>query len=259
MRLGFDGCVCSPWIPGTRGLALLWRDEVLVRLRHFSHNHIDMEVGHLGSDEIWRFTGIYGFAANASRVHTWDLLRTLAAQTSLPWLVARDFNEILNRSEKSGGPPRAMAPMTRFRKALADCDLVDMGYVGSKFTWSNRHTKERLDRSCSTTSWMSMYPCSRNVILPPSTSDHNPLLIEVLASPICRRRSVRRFRFEEMWAQHQDVSSVIQRGWAVPSTGEPMSQVCRKIQSTGNVLLEWHLSVFQQRQTEMKLVSRSWL
>lgn len=228
---------------------MLWRNDVPVRVRHFSHNHIDMEVGHVGSAELWRFTSIYGFAANDSRVRTWDLLRTLAAQTSLPWLVAGDFNEILTRSEKSGGLSRGAAPMARFRWALVDCDLLDMGFVGSKFTWSNRHTKERLDRSCFTPSWKSLYPCSQTLVLPPSTSDHNPLLIEILATPVSRRRRPRRFRFEEMWAQHQDSSAVIKKGWAIPSTGEPMFQVCRKIQSTGELLMEWHLGIFQQRQT----------
>lgn len=212
-RLGFDGCICSPKLPESRGIALLWQNEVPVRLRHYSYNHIDMEVGRLGSAEIWRFTGIYGFAANGDRVRTWDLLRTLAAQSSLPWLVDGDFNEILSNSEKSGGPPRGAAPMARFRGALVDCGLSDMGFVGSKFTWFNRFTKERLDRACYSSHWNAMYPCSRTLTLPPSKSDHSPLLIEVSAEPVSHLKKPRRFRFEEMWAQHQDASAVIQKGW----------------------------------------------
>lgn len=50
--------------------------------------------------------------------------------------------------------------MARFRSSLVDCNLVDMGYVGSKFTWFSRFTKERLDHACSTPSWSSMYPFS---------------------------------------------------------------------------------------------------
>lgn len=55
-------------------------------------------------------------------------------QSSLPWLVAEDFNEILRNSEKIGGHLQGAAPMARFRSSLVDCNLVDMGYVGSKFT-----------------------------------------------------------------------------------------------------------------------------
>lgn len=126
VRMGFDGCICSPWESEKRGLALYWCNDIRVRLRHFSLNHIDVEVGHLGSSEVWRFTGIYSFSSNGDRVRTWDLLRTLAAQTSLPWLVAGDFNEILSNVDKSGGPPRGNAPMERFRAALVDCGLSDM-------------------------------------------------------------------------------------------------------------------------------------
>lgn len=187
-----------PWIPSlnigqflSRGLALLWCNEVPISLRHFSHNNIDMEVGHLGSDELWRFTGIYGFVANNSRVRLWDLLWTLAVQTSLPWLVAGDFNEILTNLEKFRGLSRGVAPMARFHRALVDCDLLHMGYVGSKFTWSNRHTKKRLDCSCFTSSWKAMYQWSRTLTLPPSTSDHNPLLIENLDTLVLHHRRPR--------------------------------------------------------------------
>lgn len=225
-----------------------------MRLRHYSFRHIDVEVGLLGSSEILRFTGIYGFAAQGERVLTWDFLRTLAAQSSLPWLVAGDFNEILCNAEKSGGPQRGGAPMARFRETLVDCGLSDMGFVGSRFTWSNRFTKERLDRGCCSTSWKTLYPCSRVVTLSPNKSDHNLMLIEISADPVLHERRPHRFRFEEMWLQHNDCPAIIKQGWALPSLGEPMKQVWMKINSTGKLLMEWHLGVFQQRQVEMKLV-----
>lgn len=133
----------------------------------------------MGSNELWRV--VYGFATNGDRGHTWNLLCTLATQSSLPWLVAEDFNEILSNSEKFGGHLQGASPMARFRSSLVDCNLVDMGYVGSKFTWFSRFTKKCLDRACSTPSWSSLYPCSWTITLPPSKSNHNPLLIEVSA------------------------------------------------------------------------------
>lgn len=232
----------------------VWLFFGTVHFRYYSHNCIDVEVGTPGSNEHWRFTGVYGFAANGDRMRTWNLLRSLESQASLPWLVAGDFNEILCNAEKSGGPPRGAIPMLNFRRALVDCGLKDLGFFGSKFTWCNRYTKERLDRACSTPSWSAMYPCSRVVTLPPNKYDHNPLLIEVKAEPFAQRRRSRRFRFEEMWAQHQDSTSVIQQGWTLPTTGDPMAQVCKKIHYTGALLMEWHLGVFQQRRTEMKLI-----
>ncbi|XP_062021002.1 uncharacterized protein LOC133737477 [Rosa rugosa] len=62
---------------------------------------------------------------------------------------------------------------------MTGCGLFDMGFVGSKYTWSNRYTKERLDRAFHSMHWRECFPFSRVVTLPPSDSDHCPLLIEV--------------------------------------------------------------------------------
>ncbi|XP_024164202.1 uncharacterized protein LOC112171222 [Rosa chinensis] len=34
--------------------------------------------------------------------------------------------------------------MATFRRIMTDCGLMDMGFIGSRFTWSNKFTKERL-------------------------------------------------------------------------------------------------------------------
>ena len=57
----------------------------------------------------------------------------------MPWLCCGDFNEILFNHEKEGGPPRAERCMEKFRQALEDCELQDLGFVGDAFTWKNHH------------------------------------------------------------------------------------------------------------------------
>ncbi|XP_024155779.1 uncharacterized protein LOC112163738 [Rosa chinensis] len=236
-NLGFDGVICSPCSDDCRGFGLFWRNEVPVRLRNYSTNHIDVEVGAIGSVGAFRFTGVYGVAIAADRMITWNLLRTLAAQVNMPWIVAGDFNEILYLDDKTGGPPRNVVQMNRFRQALVDCELMDMGFVGSRYTWSNRFTKERLDRACQNVQWRTLYPFSRVITLPLSLSDYCPLLVEVLPEPLPLSRTLKQFRFEEMWLQHTDCVNV-----------------GRKIKQTGTLLQRWHSDVFQQRQTEIKLI-----
>ncbi|XP_062028694.1 uncharacterized protein LOC133744637 [Rosa rugosa] len=253
-RIGFDGVVCAPKDDDCRGLALFWRRELPVRLHTYSANHIDAEVGVVGSEGVFRFTGIYGVATTANRDITWNLLRLLATQYNLPWLVAGDFNEILCHADKSGGPARPVGQIQRFRQALVDCDLVNMGFVGSRFTWSNRFTKERLDRACHTVQWRDLYPFSRVITLPLSHSDHCPILIDVNPDSGSLPRSPRAFRFEEMWLAHTGCTGVVEQGLMLPTIGESMSQVSRKIKHTGHLFLKWHDGTFQQRQTEMKLI-----
>ncbi|XP_062028770.1 uncharacterized protein LOC133744726 [Rosa rugosa] len=191
-NLGFDGVICSPYKDDCRGLGLFWRNEILVRLRNYSTNHIDVEVGAIGSAGVFRFTGIYGITATADH--------------------------------KSRGPPRNVAQMNRFRQALVDCDLMDMGFVGSHYTWANRFTKERLDRACQNLQWKTLYPFSRVITLPLSRSDHCLLLIDVIPEPLPSSRTPKQFRFEEMWLQHEALLSVIEQGWMTPVTGEFMGQ-----------------------------------
>jgi hypothetical protein len=50
----------------------------------------------------WRFTCFYGAPETHLRENSWNLLRTLNGQYSLPWCCVGDFNEIVRNSEKSG-------------------------------------------------------------------------------------------------------------------------------------------------------------
>ncbi|KAL5863359.1 hypothetical protein ACOSQ3_000873 [Xanthoceras sorbifolium] len=66
-------------------------------------------------------------------------------------MIGGDFNEILRGDENEGGVIRAGSAMDRFREVVDSCNLLDMGFSVSKFTWCNRQFGgnviwERLDR-----------------------------------------------------------------------------------------------------------------
>ena len=66
-------------------------------------------------------------------------------------MVLGDFNEILYSNEKLGGAMREAKQMMDFRDCLNRCGLVNLGFIGQKFTWCNgwyggERTKLRLDR-----------------------------------------------------------------------------------------------------------------
>ncbi|KAL0361921.1 UNVERIFIED_CONTAM: hypothetical protein Sradi_3876600, partial [Sesamum radiatum] len=107
------------------GLVLLWDKTTDVVIQSFSPNHIDTSVRTKEDKEWWRFSRIYGESDN---------------------------------NREKGGPPRPQWQIRNFRAALTDCDLVDIGFHGDPFTWSNRHSfpgtvYERLDRACANLEW----------------------------------------------------------------------------------------------------------
>jgi len=66
---------------------------------------------------------------------SWNLVRSLVGRFSAPWLCAGDFNEITKSNEKLGGRFRSYNQMKNFRDVLDEGGLMDLGFVGSKFTW----------------------------------------------------------------------------------------------------------------------------
>jgi hypothetical protein len=69
------------------GLAMLWSNEVKIKLQSSDKLHIDVVCLNQDTDaEMWRFTGFYGESKRELRYHSWDLMRLLGSNNHLPWL-----------------------------------------------------------------------------------------------------------------------------------------------------------------------------
>lgn len=110
------------------------------------------------------------------------------------------------------------------------------------------HTKLRLDRALATTSWSDIFPRTRVRVLPPSMSDHSPLLLQASASPIVHHQGFHRFRFESYWLQHPECDQVVQSNWHTSYFGQPMFVVTKKIQKTCIALDRSLRRTFRDRQ-----------
>lgn len=74
-----------------------------LKLQSYNKMHIDIYVINLESgEELWRFTGFYRESKRELRYKSWDRLQLLKSKSSLPWLCASDFNEVLDPSEHFG-------------------------------------------------------------------------------------------------------------------------------------------------------------
>ncbi|KAK4397026.1 hypothetical protein Sango_1539200 [Sesamum angolense] len=145
-------------------------------------------------------------------------LSTLKNQSRRAWLIAGDFNEILDDSEKRGGRPRPLWQVRRFREALVSIDVYDLGFEGDPFTWCNRHPEpdiifERLDRACADSEWRHKFPNTVVRHIPTTSSDHVVLSIDTENNHKPARPKHRPFRFEASWTSSADCEQVIREGW----------------------------------------------
>jgi hypothetical protein len=94
VRLGFDASFAVDKIGRSGGLAIFWKHPFDCNLVNFSQNFINMEVVHPHYPK-WRLTCFYGYPKNERRRESWDLLRTLSQDNTLPWCIMGDFNDLL--------------------------------------------------------------------------------------------------------------------------------------------------------------------
>jgi hypothetical protein len=199
------------------GLAMFWKRGVDVSLRWKGRYHIDVDVTEENGKK-WRLTGIYGESKAGEKENTWRLLRTLHAQSDLPWLCIGDFNEILFAGEKEGGPARAQGCMEAFRRALEFCELEDLGYVGDPFTWRNNwhmaegYVRERLDRAVANIEWRCMFPLYKIINGDPRNSDHRAIFAELNEQNSYRGDGggEKCFHFEASWLQEEGCEQIIE-------------------------------------------------
>jgi nitrogen fixation-related uncharacterized protein len=108
--------------------------------------------------------------------------------------------------------------MASFRNALEDCNLVDLGFVGLKFTWWNgRHgqysNKEWLDRALANPEWSSVFNVVQVDILTRCCSNHHPVQVNFSNANSRNWQKGRAFLFEAGWTKHKDHRGIIKQVW----------------------------------------------
>lgn len=185
------------------GLALLWRENINISIIFYSLNFIfgsciDDETG-----EKWFLSGIYGHPKEQHKKKTWQLISNLASQANSLWLCFVDLNDTVAEQDKRGGIPRSQSQFSLGRQVIAEAGLVDLGFEGHPFTWTNgRQAGEniqcRLDRAMGNERLINRFNPITVTHRPRFGSDHAPILIQ-LEAPNQRevRRRKKMFRFEE--------------------------------------------------------------
>ncbi|CAL8098739.1 unnamed protein product [Prunus armeniaca] len=127
------------------GLWLLWHgDRVKVEVLGTMDQAITACVSWPGQVP-WMLTVVYAKPCNCKREKLWDYLTFVASCHKMPWLLARDFNEMFQVEDKLGGGQSCI--FKGFRRWFSSNEMVYLGFYGPKFTWTNGRVFERLDRA----------------------------------------------------------------------------------------------------------------
>ena len=185
------------------GLALLWKEGIIVDVQTFSQTHIDAVVdGGVGVGK-WHLTGFYGNPDTRKRPESWSKLEHLKGTSTLPWLTTGDFNELTSLSEREGGSNRVRQHMQNFLDTINFCGFMEVDYIGPKFTWlyqkaDGSQIRERLDRALATPEWLALFPIAKLFHLTSLASDHSPLALRMVQKSH-KRRQKKMFKFEAIW------------------------------------------------------------
>ncbi|XP_019149860.1 PREDICTED: uncharacterized protein LOC109146662 [Ipomoea nil] len=257
IKLSFEGLfyVDNPGLSG--GLALLWRKNNNASLLSFSKNHIDVEIRVSG--KMWRMTCFYGFPQREKGRESWELLRTLGGRSLLPWVVIRDFNDLLYQYEKKGRNPHLDSLLRGFGEVVDGCGLVQMAMRGHPFTWEKSKgtynwIEERLDKVLATASWGEVNGHADVENIRTRTSDHSALFLCINAPCTRGGRGPRGFKFEMAWLLDEGCRDVVETTWNEGRAEGLLN--CQ--QQCGNSFMRWGGEYFQKFGDRIKQLRRKY-
>ena len=252
-RLKFKNKFVAPRRHKVGGLVIYWKEEFDLTIETFSKNHIDATIKKKNKTEEWRFTGFYGEPDTQLRHEAWARLRSLKNRSVAPWICAGNFNEVAKQAKKLGGRTRPHWQMQAFRDIIDECGFMDLGFVGSKFTWhkhfDNYTVWERLDRAMATNDWFSKFPNTKIYHLDMTTSDHKPLWI-VPKGMECKQKWP--FRFEQMWISESGCGETIEAVWQGSYADSVGRKILKKIETCGTELTKWSKNNFGNVRRELE-------
>lgn len=165
--------------------------------------------------------------------------------------------------EKRGGQTHLRALLSGFTKVVNDCQLIDLGSVGDKFTWEKSRGKEnwvqeRLDRGLSTQEWRNLFSNAEVKPLDVAPSDHLPIYLHLNKKVYVPKN--KRFRFESTWIKEAECLNLVKSCW---ETAEGMALLdkinlcCLRLEEWGGgITMEYKQKIMACKEKLRKFRSR---
>ncbi|XP_015159877.1 uncharacterized protein [Solanum tuberosum] len=226
---------------------LFWNLDVDCNVIEEDEQQVTCEITHNELHIKFSNTFVYAKCKDYLRRPLWDrMLYHATATTNSPWCAVGDYNVITSIDEKLGGVPYNMRKSLEFIALIEACGLMDLGFSGQKFTWSNNrgiHSRvwKRLDRAMVNDSWLEHMPQTTIIHLPSVGSDHCPLLMEM---NIRSEEHIKYFKFLNCWADQPNFLNIVQACWDREQEGNSMWKFHQKLKRLACTLSKWSKGEF---------------
>ena len=144
-RLPFDEVIHTDTIGYAGGLWELWNsDKVDMSLLSNTKQEIHVVVKVRFSSATWLFSVVYASPRSAKTHVLWNNLMRVAKLHNMPWIIVGDFNEHMLKDDKFGGRALSVNRSLLFKEFLDKCIMIDIGFLGPRFTWTNKREVQAL-------------------------------------------------------------------------------------------------------------------
>uniref|UniRef100_A0A803PBX2 CCHC-type domain-containing protein n=1 Tax=Cannabis sativa TaxID=3483 RepID=A0A803PBX2_CANSA len=147
------------------GFCVAWRQGMLINVKEVFDSGFCLRVESLDGGEPWFLYCIYGTPYGNKKAEFWEWITGIILACEGPWLIIGDLNAILNANEKQGGREFTAHEGYFLGNFVNDCGGIDLGCIGSAFTWYNARdaqarVRKRLDRAIASPDWAWNQPCA---------------------------------------------------------------------------------------------------
>ncbi|KAG5580314.1 hypothetical protein H5410_050941 [Solanum commersonii] len=226
---------------------LFWTNDISCKVLEVDEQQVTCELSHVEAPSTYINTFVYAKCKEYLRRPLWDRLLHFADNiNTTPWCTVGDFNVITDIDEKLGGIPYNMRKSLEFIRVIEACGLMDLGFNGPKFTWSNQRDInfriwKRLDRAMVNDRWLQDMPHTSITHLPSVGSDHCPLLMEMSART---EDHIKYFKFLNFWADQPSFLTTVTDCWSRHIDGNPMWVFHQKLKRVASTLSTWSKTQF---------------
>ncbi|XP_043694325.1 uncharacterized protein LOC122645036 [Telopea speciosissima] len=243
-RLGMDA-VCSNGAEKGERIWVFWKNVLQVKVVMEHVQFVSLECSDWVSNR-FLITFVHGLCLVTERRQLWADLLDSVRDTDLPWAVGGDFNAVLDPLEKVGGRAACSTSLEEFGNFVSDAGLVDGGFIGNSFTWSNNQSGgnkvvAHLDRFLFNGQWAELFAVSKVMHLSRVCSDHSPILLECATQVV---QHVSTFKFQQMGISHPSFLDCVKECWEAPVHGSTLHVLFLKLKALRTWLRVWNKAVF---------------